>query len=214
MRSSLHHHWVNPSTCLYLMAINPWPFTPWPLHQVLGSVPRHTRSLNPQCFTQLPESPRLAQPGLIPWPPGILHGHKDLYIFTHTSLHLHRHETEISTRLHKHLGTSWETCMHKHVDSNLKEPYDPVAPHPSHTHTKLPFTFVNLPSITASAEQFSPFSFWHTPPEKNSPTILAPCSIQLGTQDIMQLYNLYLQFVQLLLCILMVAPFICTDCWC
>lgn len=46
---------------------------------------------------------------------------------------------------------------------------------------KVTFHFFDLPAIKASAEQFSPFSFWHAPPEKNSPTILAPCSIQMGT---------------------------------
>lgn len=57
---------------------------------------------------------------------------------------------------------------------------------PKHTHTMLLFSFVSLPSITASVEQFSPFSFWHTPPEKSSPTMLAPCSVHM---EKMPLYN-------------------------
>lgn len=39
------------------------------------------------------------------------------------------------------------------------------------------FKRYNLPSVTASAEQFSPFSLWHIP-EKKAPNMLAPSSVQ------------------------------------
>lgn len=58
--------------------------------------------------------------------------------------------------------------------------------HPCHTytHTKLPFTLIHLPSIIASVEQFSPFSFWHIPPERNSPIIVLPCSTYRGQDTV------------------------------
>lgn len=39
---------------------------------------------------------------------------------------------------------------------------------------------MDLLSTAASVEQFSPLSFWQTPPEKNSAARLAPCSVQTG----------------------------------
>lgn len=106
-------------------------------------------------------------------------------MLTHTSFHLDRQKlSHTHTHMHTHtLGNllTRHACMHACI----------------YTHTQGYLTlFFNLPSIKASVEQFSPFSFWHAPPEKNSPTILAPCSVQMETQDIMHLSNFYLQFVQ------------------
>ena len=60
--------------------------------------------------------------------------HKDIKTFTY-KLELTQSEKHKHTVTHEHLGISWETCRNKHVDSNLKEPFDPVAHLPCNTHT-------------------------------------------------------------------------------
>ncbi len=152
MRSPLRRHWMDPTTCLYLTVINPWPFNPEPLLQVLGSV-----LWDAQCFTQLQESPPVGQTRFNPmttqpsrftaqWdesPLAFLDVCNDLKALLQTD----DYKQKVTQTLGNLMGD-----MHAQTHGFKLEPFDPVA-HPSahssfsrslfqthtHTHThKLP----------------------------------------------------------------------------
>lgn len=135
-----------------------------------------------RCLTSLPENPELTQPSSVPWSQTVwLLIAADCHWLSHPEPHSPSHRgrqskhTQTCTVTHQHSGISY---MHEHEHFLLKKRlFDP---------NEKPFeqTFTcgfNLPSMTASVEQFSPFSFRHPALEKNSPTMLAPCSVWTET---------------------------------
>lgn len=169
----LCYHWMVPETW--------WGSISWLFHlEPPSSGLKTKRSLTP-----LPENPELTHPSPVPW----LLTQSDcssLQIASGwaTQSHSHSHKsrqtkqtyTDMSTVTHQHSGISYknkhELLFFFFYWKQLFDPKEQLRP------LEQTFTFgFNLPSMTASEVQFSPFSFWHPPLEKNSPTMLAPCSV-------------------------------------